>query len=751
LLPDFDADDVERLARLLQVGQVEDLASESASSLAALCKLLEIRGDVDSTPWPSAAWDLDDSPASMVVDLRSQASDEEEDADNAEEPDAAPEGHVEEDDKPPPSVTLMTPLVFGDQPASVAGCGGGGEILSPAHIKPGENLTATEDSQEQQVKEDNENTAKPMPMVAVAKDKKAKKRLIVSQMDPSDLTCKDCNKVFSKPYKLKLHMLIHSKTFPFSCGICGKGFNNKYKMRGHEKGCENRDPNVPAPPKAPQTGVAAKCCPVCGEETGEGGKASLDHHLRLCHPGFKKFLCSSCGEGFKGKKALATHVRESPCFSSGEPVPPPVPLPPPSGPVSCRRCPGSTFATRVELRRHRERVHKIRLRAKCTRCPTVCSTKKALRLHERAVHGVGAELPYACPQCGKQMLKKAHLEDHLNRFHSDKNFSCQLCLRRFATRQDLSRHVASRHKETRPERVEQFRCQQCLRTFSHQSTLRQHARTHLTNRPYKCIPCGKAFGLLCVLVKHQKAHERKGDNTRLVRAPKGRRGCLSYVEARPAGEEEEAAAADVVAAPQQPDVQQPQPIEVKTTAYVHSQYDYTTDLAAYRGQAAGQPQAPSAHYAQTHQMHQDEQQQQMMISQQQHHYQQQHMPQQQTQFARHLPQGYQHQQPVHYMMVPSPSTQQQQQIAYQHQGNVIPAHPPQPQSHQHQIHAMQSQQPPQLPSQQPQQLPSQPVQQQQPRQAPADDAEAIALDILGRLFSEQQQTRRETETPVENL
>lgn len=55
-------------------------------------------------------------------------------------------------------------------------------------------------------------------------------------------------------------------------------------------------------------------------------------------------------------------------------------------------------------------------------------------------------------------------------------------------------------------------------------------------RPYKCIPCDKSFGLLCVLRKHQKSHERKGDATKIVTAPKGRRGCLSYIDF---GEEEE--------------------------------------------------------------------------------------------------------------------------------------------------------------------------------------------------------------------
>ena len=73
-------------------------------------------------------------------------------------------------------------------------------------------------------------------------------------------------------------------------------------------------------------------------------------------------------------------------------------------------------------------------------------------------------------------------------------------------------------------------------------------------RPYHCHPCGKAYGLLSVLRKHQKLHERKvllatynknfnylptyffvvqilqGDKTRIVTAPKGRKNVLSYID-----------------------------------------------------------------------------------------------------------------------------------------------------------------------------------------------------------------------------
>jgi transcription elongation factor Elf1 len=149
------------------------------------------------------------------------------------------------------------------------------------------------------------------------------KRVLMADMDQTELTCGVCGKEFHILYKLKLHKLIHSSSPPFVCSMCGKGFNNKYKMRVHEKnhvsvgssavGEGNKkkrkkkeeaeieiekdedDANRERPKKDPLT------CEYCDASQFQT-KAALNEHIGAAHPNFKRFLCCTCGKGFRGQK-----------------------------------------------------------------------------------------------------------------------------------------------------------------------------------------------------------------------------------------------------------------------------------------------------------------------------------------------------------------------------------------------------------------------------------------------------------------
>ena len=147
------------------------------------------------------------------------------------------------------------------------------------------------------------------------------KRVLMADLDRSQLTCGVCGKEFQVMYKLKLHKLIHSSSPPFVCALCGKGFNNKYKMRVHEKNhgnasnasskagvgknaADDNDENLPVEPKRKADSNSCKFCSAPEFKT----KAALNAHLGAAHPNFRRFLCSMCGKGFKGQKGLDHHT-----------------------------------------------------------------------------------------------------------------------------------------------------------------------------------------------------------------------------------------------------------------------------------------------------------------------------------------------------------------------------------------------------------------------------------------------------------
>eukprot|EP00095_Tigriopus_kingsejongensis_P002989 maker-scaffold250_size238258-snap-gene-1.18 protein:Tk02989 transcript:maker-scaffold250_size238258-snap-gene-1.18-mRNA-1 annotation:"zinc finger protein 883-like" len=351
--------------------------------------------------------------------------------------------------------------------------------------------------------------------------KKKKKRVLTAELEPSDLTCQVCGKEFPVLYKLKIHSLIHSDTYPFSCGECGKGFNNKYKMKVHERKAHhasqapeeapeetNSDSEIGKP--APEPEGAGRVCEECSIEFPT--KYAFQEHVVSRHPEFKTYLCSTCGKGLKSQKGLDHHVQ-----------------------VVCNKarktflCPVCQIqlASASELRKH-QRGHGPKAQYRCSSCPTICTTKKGLQIHERSMHPGESEqnvLRFQCLQCGRAFLKASYLEDHIQRFHTeDKQFACILCPKKCATKQDLDRHLFSHRGEAI------FQCNYCPKSFIHRANYRQHTRSHLGQRPYKCLPCNKGFGLLGVLRKHQKSHRRKGDHTQIITAPKGRRGHMSYID-----------------------------------------------------------------------------------------------------------------------------------------------------------------------------------------------------------------------------
>ena len=126
-------------------------------------------------------------------------------------------------------------------------------------------------------------------------------------------------------------------------------------------------------------------------------KSSYQFHLAQKHPEYRGFLCSTCGKAFRGQKGLSHHNTYT------------CPQPASQFPCLAPNC-SAKFNSPRDVRRHVKNKHatpskeaKTKLSSsgsreqwKCLQCPTVCSSRKSLRVHGKAAHLEGGEdaLPF---------------------------------------------------------------------------------------------------------------------------------------------------------------------------------------------------------------------------------------------------------------------------------------------------------------------------------------------------------------------
>ena len=263
-----------------------------------------------------------------------------------------------------------------------------------------------------------------------------KKRVFMSNLDPSELTCDICGKSFPALYKLKIHKLIHSDSFPFMCMKCGKGFNNKYKMHSHEKKklCDalvqskpinNEQMSKPPPRKLHQNIYHCKECTMTFSLIKD-----LKKHVQLVHRVKSQLTCVHCSTVCRSQKTLITHLKV--VHNDHE-----------SGlKCSCGVC-GKKFQKLSNLEDHILRHSEIK-QFGCMYCPKRCATKQDLDRHLRSHSG---EASFTCQFCSRRFVHRKTYTNHVRKHLGQKPYHCKPCNKSFAALTYLKKHQVSHQRK----------------------------------------------------------------------------------------------------------------------------------------------------------------------------------------------------------------------------------------------------------------------------------------------------------------
>jgi KRAB domain-containing zinc finger protein len=133
----------------------------------------------------------------------------------------------------------------------------------------------------------------------------------------------------------------------------------------------------------------------------------------------------------------------------------------------CEHC-GSSFAETYRLKRHVESVHEGKRQTKRKHQCNICGKSvNQLKGHIRAVHD--KVKPFVCSTCGYKCGKQIQLDHHMELVHDDikvRPFQCSQCAGSFKDERSLEKHFKLAHEKLSGMRGKQLGCPFCSGIFT---------------------------------------------------------------------------------------------------------------------------------------------------------------------------------------------------------------------------------------------------------------------------------------------
>lgn len=124
------------------------------------------------------------------------------------------------------------------------------------------------------------------------------------------------------------------------------------------------------------------------------------------------------------------------------------------------------------------------------------SSNTILSLHEESE--CGTKPRFECTKCGKFVMSKHVLKNHMLTHTGERKFECVICKQRFYEKFRLQAHIKSRHTHERP-----FKCSHCDKRFVSKASLSFHTLVHTGIKRHVCGGCGQKFPTNSALHKHR--------------------------------------------------------------------------------------------------------------------------------------------------------------------------------------------------------------------------------------------------------
>ncbi|CAG9768503.1 unnamed protein product [Ceutorhynchus assimilis] len=297
---------------------------------------------------------------------------------------------------------------------------------------------------------------------------------------PIDYKCLECNKVFKKLPRLKVHERSHTQEAPYKCTQCDKTFRFQQNLKRH---------------LLIHRGVKKFKCEECGKTFSR--LHVLNDHKNI-HTGHNPYICNYCGKGFKRYANHFIHVHRHKLLNGEIKDTEDQKL---YLQIQCKIC-KKIFASRGGLENHLI-LHQKEPKEKrflCTYCGKGFNTNSQLVSHRRTHTD---QRPFECCLCEKKFKQKSAYNNHQLMHTGEKSHQCTICQRLFGQSAHLKVHMRV-HSGEKP-----FNCSFCEKKFALRSNLKVHTRTHTGEKPYVCPLCDKSYYDSTGLKKHMKTHNSK--------------------------------------------------------------------------------------------------------------------------------------------------------------------------------------------------------------------------------------------------